>query len=104
VPTDPGAGPGSRADWTCIVCNRAQPHTFVDAVVQVNIGLMRAQPHTFVDAFVQVNLGLNSYSNHIVFVKMYAAQYSIQRTAMSISSAMRLCIFQSPLLGGNGDD
>lgn len=34
VPTDPGAGPGSRADWTCIVCNKTQPHSFVDAVVQ----------------------------------------------------------------------
>jgi hypothetical protein len=37
VPTDPGAGPGSRADWICIVCNKAQPHSFVDAVVQVSL-------------------------------------------------------------------
>ncbi len=37
VPTDPGAGPASRADWACIVCNKAQPHSFVDAVVQVGV-------------------------------------------------------------------
>jgi hypothetical protein len=40
VPTDPGAGPGSRADWICIVCNKAQPHSFVDAVVQVSFELL----------------------------------------------------------------
>jgi len=34
VSTDPGAGPESQADWRCIVCQKIQPHTFVDAVTQ----------------------------------------------------------------------
>merc|ERR1719225_1019366 len=34
VSTDPGAGPESQADWKCIVCQKPQAHTFVNAVTQ----------------------------------------------------------------------
>ena len=36
VSTNPAAGPDSQADWKCIVCQKPQAHTFVNAVTQVN--------------------------------------------------------------------
>ena len=38
VSADPAAGPEAKVDWACIVCQRVQAGTFVEAVTQVGTG------------------------------------------------------------------
>ncbi len=84
VPTDPGAGPGSRADWICIVCNKAQPHSFVDAVVQVSLELLFTKNLNFIS--------LDKCCRHILFVQMNSAALYRTVAPLSLSRHANMCM------------